>query len=48
MFLKEAAVHAGYKVLMGIGNSSFMILGDTQGFLDQKLKPQPICLYSCF
>jgi hypothetical protein len=32
MFLEEVAVHVGHKVLMGIGNSSFLIVGDPQGF----------------
>jgi hypothetical protein len=44
ILLEEVGGHAGHKVLVGIGNSSFLIVGDLQGILDQKLKPQLFCL----
>ncbi len=40
--LEEVAVWAGRKVLMEVDNSIPLIVGDSQGILDQLLRPHPL------
>jgi hypothetical protein len=39
--LEEAAVSAGYKVLMEVGDNILLIVTNPQGILDQNLRPNP-------
>jgi hypothetical protein len=37
-------MHAGHDVLMKVDDKILLIVSDTQGILDQLLRPHPICL----
>jgi hypothetical protein len=39
--LEEVAVRAGHKVLMEVELNILLIAGDSQGILDQQLRPHP-------
>jgi hypothetical protein len=42
--LGEVVVHAGHKALVEVDDNILMVLGDTQGILDQMLRPHQINL----